>query len=49
MIYTNIRRHVADRSSLAWVAALVAVALVSAIAITLLLLERSDDGADIGR
>ena len=48
MIHTNIRRHVADRSSMAWVMALVAIALVSAIAITLLLLQRSDDDTGIG-
>ena len=48
MIYRDIRRQLAGRTSIAWVAALVTVALVSAIAITLLLLQRSDDGADIG-
>ncbi len=48
MINTDIRGQFARRTSLAWVVAVVALALVSAIAITLLLLQRSDDGTDVG-
>ena len=49
MIYTNFRNGTTGGVSIViWVAALVAVALVAAIAITLLLLPRSDDGRDIG-
>lgn len=49
MIYTNIRAGTAGGVSIViWVAGLVAVALVAAIAITLLLLPRSGDGTDIG-